>query len=128
MVQDLIHRWGAMESVAKNKVLSESWVMTSGSGAYATHPGVWCYGATVPIDIFFRFVLGLEPLSPGWKTFSVAPQLGELDYAEGTAHTPYGPIHCRVKKEAQGRVSCQISCPAGLSPRFAKWVTAEVSH
>lgn len=40
-------------------------------------------------------VLGIKPLSPGYKTFTVCPKPCGLTSAEGSVPTPYGEIHVK---------------------------------
>ena len=50
-----------------------------------------------PIYLFGRYVLGVEPTKPGFAEYVVAPDLGGLEWAEGTVPTPCGPISVSVK-------------------------------
>lgn len=45
-----------------------------------------------PANLLPRFVLGVEPLSPGWKTALIAPHPGGLGESKGRIPTPCGPI------------------------------------
>ena len=45
-----------------------------------------------PANLLSRFVLGVRPLSPGWRRARVRPLAGTLTRAEGTVPTPRGPI------------------------------------
>jgi hypothetical protein len=40
-------------------------------------------------------VLGVEPSAPGYERATIAPQLGDLAWAEGVVPTPKGPIRVR---------------------------------
>jgi hypothetical protein len=67
--------------------LSETW-----------YGGTTCHGwsATPTRDLTTR-VLGIEPASPGFATARVAPALGPLEWALGSAPTPEGPLHVSVR-------------------------------
>jgi len=54
------------------------------------------WGAS-PIYLFGRYVLGVEPTKPGYAEYLVAPDLGGLDWAEGTVPTPNGPISVSIR-------------------------------
>ena len=54
------------------------------------------WGAS-PLYLFGRYVLGVEPTKPGYAEYTVAPDLGGLDWAEGVVPTPHGPISVSVK-------------------------------
>ena len=66
------------------------------------------WGAS-PIYLFGRYVLGVEPTKPGYAEYVVAPDLGGLDWVEGTVPTPHGPITVSVKggvATATGPANC----------------------
>jgi len=49
-----------------------------------------------PIYHLFATFLGVRPTAPGMATVTVQPQLGGLEWAEGTLRTPHGPLHVRA--------------------------------
>ena len=57
------------------------------------------WGAS-PIYLLGKYYLGVKPLSPGYATYEVAPQLGGLQWMEGTVPIPGGDIHiyCSTKE------------------------------
>lgn len=53
--------------------------------------GSLCHGwSAIPAYIFWRYVLGVYPTSPGFETMSVKPECGDKFQAEGTLKTPLG--------------------------------------
>ena len=58
------------------------------------------WGAS-PLYLLGRYYLGVRPLSPGYKTYSVSPCLGGLGWMEGRVPTPTGDISVSVRN---GRV------------------------
>ena len=56
--------------------------------------------ASGPTPIMISYVLGVQPVAPGYQTFTVAPHFGSLRWAEGAVPTPYGRISRPVE---QGR-------------------------
>lgn len=62
-------------------------------------------GAVLPAVIF-----GIQPLTDGWKTFAVNPQLGDLQWASGAIPSPAGNITIDV---VGSRMKLQV--PAGLT-------------
>ena len=58
-----------------------------GSGTSLAHG--WSTGATPALSLY---VLGARPLTPGFATFLVEPQPGDLAWASGRAPTPHGPV------------------------------------
>jgi alpha-L-rhamnosidase len=77
--------------------LSETW-----------YGGTTCHGwsATPTRDLTTR-VLGIEPAGVGFTTARIAPALGHLDWARGSAPTPFGPLQVSVDKDSL-RVSSPI--------------------
>lgn len=72
----------------------------------------WSGGPTAWLT---EHVLGLAPLEPGCRRVRVAPNLGDLDWAEGALPTPFGPVHVRHEKAANGTIHSEISAPEGVA-------------
>jgi alpha-L-rhamnosidase len=45
-----------------------------------------------PANLLSRFVLGAQPLAPGWKRARIVPRVGNLAFAKGKVPTPMGPV------------------------------------
>lgn len=74
-----------------------------------------CHGwASGPTAWLSEHVLGVTPLEPGCRTVRVVPQLGRLQWAEGSYPTPLGPIRVRHERQANGRVQSKIEAPKGI--------------
>jgi hypothetical protein len=58
-------------------------------------------------------VLGISPAAPGFSEVRIEPQLGSLQWAEGTFPTPKGIIRVRHEKQADGSVKSEIQLPDG---------------
>lgn len=72
-----------------------------------------CHGwASGPAAYLSRYVLGVEVLEPGCKKVRIRPDLGDLDFAEGTYPTPYGVIRVRHEKDGAGKIISTIDAPA----------------
>ena len=67
---------------------------------WAAGPAAWCS----------KRILGIEPLKPGFKEFSFRPDLCDLEFAEGTVPTPFGPITVSLKKGKDP----EIQIPKGI--------------
>jgi glycogen debranching enzyme len=89
---DLIRReWGYM-------VASGPGTMWELIGPYGGQPtdrtpsfdAGWSSGAAPALT---QYVLGVTPTSPGFRTFTVNPHLGDLRFASGDVPTPHGLIH-----------------------------------
>jgi hypothetical protein len=75
-----------------------------------------CHGwASGPTAWLSQQVLGVTPLAPGFKRVRVVPQLGRLQWAEGTYPTPLGPIKVRHERQTDGSIKSDIQSPAGVT-------------
>lgn len=67
---------------------------------------------------FYQALGGLLPLAPGYRQFSVEPQVPDgIDWVDVSKLTPYGEIRVSWKKEG-GIVVCNIQVPAGSTARY----------
>ena len=74
-----------------------------------------CHGwASGPTAWLSQVVLGVKPLEPGCKRVRIAPQLGNLKWAEGKYPTPLGPIRVRHERKPDGTISSKIDAPRGI--------------
>ncbi|MBR0191066.1 MAG: hypothetical protein IJQ31_03260 [Thermoguttaceae bacterium] len=53
------------------------------------------WGAS-PVYLLPRYFLGVKPTKPGWEEYEVRPNLGGLEWMEGTIPTPFGEIRVKV--------------------------------
>jgi Bacterial alpha-L-rhamnosidase C-terminal domain/Bacterial alpha-L-rhamnosidase 6 hairpin glycosidase domain len=67
--------------------------------------------ASGPTPILTGYVLGVQPVNPGYQTFTVAPHFGSLRWAEGAVPTPYGRIFARWTRDGH-RFSLTVAVPA----------------
>jgi hypothetical protein len=69
----------------------------------------WSSGAAPALT---AYVLGVQPTSPGFATFTVSPRTTGLTYARGVVPTPLGPI--RVSWQlVGGRLVLDVTAPGG---------------
>jgi hypothetical protein len=74
-----------------------------------------CHGwASGPTAFLSQTVLGVKPLEPGCRRVRIAPQLGNLQWAEGVYPTPLGPIRVRHERQPDGSVRSEIKAPSGV--------------
>ena len=66
-----------------------------------------------PANLLPRFVLGVQPLEPGWRRSIIRPFSGSLTSAEGKVPTPLGPVLVHWKKSDTFKLS--VSLPPGMS-------------
>jgi hypothetical protein len=57
-------------------------------------------------------VLGVRPVAPGFRKFSIAPHLGDLSWARGSVHTPHGPIFVEWRRKPTGEIDLTWTAPA----------------
>lgn len=75
-----------------------------------------CHGwASGPTAWLSETVLGVQPIEPGCRKVSVMPQLGYLKWAEGDYPTPFGPIHVRHERGADGKIKSDIKAPKEIT-------------
>jgi alpha-L-rhamnosidase len=65
-----------------------------------------------PVPALSGYVLGIRPTAPGYRRWVVAPQPGDLHYAQGNAPTPRGPISSRWRR-AGGKLKLTVAAPRG---------------
>ncbi len=71
-----------------------------------------CHGwASGPTAWLSEFVLGVQPLDPRCQRVRIAPQLGDLAWAEGSYPTPHGPINVRHERRPDGTLSTTVDAP-----------------
>lgn len=68
-----------------------------------------------PANLLPRFVLGVQPLTPGWRRALVQPHAGSLTSAEGKLPTPRGPVTVDWKRTATFTI--RITLPAGMTAK-----------
>lgn len=78
-----------------------------GSGTSLAHP--W---SSAPTSALCAYVLGVRPLTPGFDTWLVEPQPGDLSWAKGSVPTPHGAIAARWVLRDAGLV-LRLQVPAG---------------
>jgi hypothetical protein len=68
-----------------------------------------------PANLLPRYVLGAEPLEPGWKPAKISPRIGNLSFAKGKVPSPKGPISIHWKNE--GAFTLQLVLPDGMEAK-----------
>jgi Bacterial alpha-L-rhamnosidase C-terminal domain len=80
-------------------------------GSYTSYSHGW---AAAPTSYLTTKVLGVQPDGPGFSSFTVAPDPGSLQWAEGAVPTPRGTITVAWKRTAGG-LRLRIEAPAGTT-------------
>lgn len=75
---------------------------------------------------FYRYLLGIQPLEPGFQVFEVKPCIPEkLEWVEGTLKTVKGTIEVKWKQEQNGMVEVTVKVPFHSKCRLALWNDCE---
>jgi len=70
--------------------------------------------STAPTAALSEYVLGISPTAPGYATWSIRPQLGDLAWAKGQVATPHGPISVSWDRHsAADRFELNVTIPRG---------------
>jgi alpha-L-rhamnosidase len=66
-----------------------------------------------PANLLPRFLLGAQPLAPGWRRARIRPIPGRLARAAGTIPTPRGPVQVAWTNEAVFTLT--LTVPPGMT-------------
>ncbi len=79
------------------------------------HSGTINHGWTGgPLTLLSQYVAGVAPTKPGYETFSVLPQLGDLTSVKAKVPSPRGTIAVKISKTA-AQYSVAVTVPAGTT-------------
>lgn len=77
-----------------------------------------CHGwSSGPAAFLAEEVLGCHILEEGCKILEVKPNLGDLEWAEGTYPTPYGDVSISVKKQG-GKMVVSVDAPEQIVIKY----------
>ncbi len=99
-----------------NGAWHEAWEIEKWPNDIATTSHAWCSGPTALLP---QKVLGVEPVSAGWKTFSVKPNPCDLKWAKGIVPTSFGAISVDWKVDGKGTFSLYVLVPENTSAAIA---------
>lgn len=117
-------RYTRMLDYAEYTTLFEGWGIGAEGFGGGTINHAWSGG---PLTLLSQKVCGIEPTSPGFRTFKIAPQLGSLSEASASLETHYGTIQVSIKKKGK-RMKFDLQIPEGTSAELIKpMVPASVS-
>jgi hypothetical protein len=68
-----------------------------------------------PANLLPRFVLGAQPLIPGWSRALIQPHPGTLTWVEGRMPTPRGELEVSWKREKN--FTLRLTLPAGMTAK-----------
>lgn len=86
-----------------------------GAYCYLGYRHSFCHGWSAgPTAWLSEHVLGIKVLEPGCRVIKIEPNLGDLEWVEGTFPTPYGVVEIKHTKKPDGRISSKIKVPKGV--------------
>ena len=88
---ELRQNWATMSSVILNNTLQEQWQARPDSREQ------WSHCAVAPIIMMYQGIAGIKPLTPGYETFQIRPQLSDLKEVELYTQTVKGEIVFKSK-------------------------------
>lgn len=89
---------------------------TYGGYCYRGYRHSLCHGwASGPTAWLSEYVLGIRPVEPGCRVIRVTPQLGDLEWAQGTFPTPLGIVKVVHVKLADGTILSDVMVPEGIT-------------
>lgn len=100
--------WGPMVKSSSCSI----WESVSGADAFQGC-GSLCHAfSCAPLPFASQILLGVKPLAPGFREFSIAPQSGGLRMCNGSIPTPHGSIQMTWSR-SRGVLRGEISIPRG---------------
>ncbi|MBD5163933.1 MAG: glycoside hydrolase [Bacteroidales bacterium] len=91
--------------------LFEGWGIGAEGFGGGTVNHAWSGG---PLTMLSQKVCGIEPTSPGFRTFAIRPQLGNLKEASATVETNYGLIKVALRREGR-HLFAKFTVPEGTT-------------
>ena len=97
VMKEIKDYWGAMLKLGATTFWEEYDPSKKGAEHYAMYGRPFgkslchAWGAS-PIYLLGKYYLGVKPTSPGYKTYTVEPALGGLQWMQGKVPTPAGDI------------------------------------
>ena len=102
-------RYKKMLSYDEYTTLFEGWGIGAEGFGGGTTNHAWSGG---PLTLLSQKVCGIEPTSPGFHSFRVAPMMGSLREASATVDTRYGLIQVSLEKKGD-RIGMVLVVPEG---------------
>jgi len=108
VLNDLRTKWASMASVRLNNTLQEDWICTPDG------PSQWSHCAQTPLIMMHQGIAGIKPITAGYKTFQIYPQLVDLNAVDITTNTIAGPIIFKSRGFFGSR-KLSLEIPAGTT-------------
>ncbi len=108
-LQRMKERYQQMLQYTEYTTLFEGWGIGQQGFGGGTINHAWSGG---PLTLLSQKVCGIEPTSPGFKTFTLKPQMGCLKHASATIDTHYGLI-CADLNQKGKTIEVKLTVPKG---------------
>ena len=110
-IERMKKRYENMMSYKTYTTLFEGWGVGSDGFGGGTINHAWSGG---PLTILSQKVCGIEPTTPGFRTFRIAPQMGSLTEASAAIASVNGEIKVKINKKDR-RLTVNVTVPVGTS-------------
>lgn len=110
-LQRMRDRYAGMLSYKEYTTLFEGWGVGAEGFGGGTINHAWSGG---PLTLLSQKVCGIEPTSPGFRTFQIKPQMSSLTDASATVPTHYGDIKVDLRKSGRA-IFMEIQVPEQTS-------------
>ena len=110
-LQRMRDRYADMLSYKDYTTLFEGWGVGAEGFGGGTINHAWSGG---PLTLLSQKVCGIEPTSPGFRTFRIKPQMGSLTEASASVPTHYGDIKVKLRKSGR-TILMEIQVPEQTS-------------
>ncbi|MET0493454.1 MAG: alpha-L-rhamnosidase C-terminal domain-containing protein [Actinoplanes sp.] len=129
----LSRTWGSM--IAPGDLYTGTfWENESVTGTQASSQTSMAHGwSAMPTSALSKYVLGIRPVEPGYKSWLVQPHPGDLAWTKGRAPTPYGPVTVAWSHEnTSGHFAMRVQGPGATTgtvavPTFGRSVDIRVN-
>ena len=113
--------WGRMVNSALPSYTGTLWELVEPDGTVSTGATSLSHGwASGPTGALSNYVLGIEPVTPGFGTWSVRPLTGDLTWAQGQVPTPVGALVVRWAQDQSTRqITLRVEPPPGTTGTVA---------
>lgn len=102
-LRDISSAWGKMLDADSRTCWERLDVPEMNATHYYDALGSFCHGWTSsPAWQLPAHVVGIKPEENGFRSVTIEPKLGTLDFAEATVPTPHGEITARVEQNGEG--------------------------
>ncbi len=96
---------------------TEAWDYRNTRNMAVSDTGLNNVWATAPANIIPRYLMGVQPLEPGFGKILVRPQPGSLRQASLKMPTVRGTVHMKFENEPDKRFTMEVTIPANTTAR-----------